>query len=127
MYHFPGANPGAEAPESIRRHLNRQPDAAKVLATQIGKAAAKVSGKLEEKTRNARKTGVTSDDMNKAIMPFPDEVEELIRLPNSTEVAFDLVLDLAGYSYGEMDCKGYGYSERPSDIEIDDLLVELAP
>ena len=107
--------------------MNRQPDAAKVLATQIGKAAAKVSGKLEEKTWNARKTGVTSDDMSKAMMPFLDEVEQIIRLPNSTEVAFDLVLDLAGYSYGEMDCKGCGYGERPSDIEIDDLLVELAP
>ena len=40
-------------------------------------------------------------------MPFLDEVEELVRLPNSTAVAFDLVLDLAGYSYGEMDCKGW--------------------
>lgn len=61
------------------------------------------------------------------MMPFLDEVAELIRLPNSTDVAFDLVLDLAGYSYGEMDCKGCGYGERPSDIKIDDLLVELTP
>ena len=102
------------------------PGAAKLLADQIEAAASKVSDKLCTKTYNAKKTGVTSDDMSKAMMPFLDEVEELRTLPNSTAIAFDLVMTLGEYSYGELGCGGSGYDERPSDIEIDELLVELA-
>lgn len=115
-----------EVPESIRQHMLTGPGAAKALAGQIKAAASKVSSKLCSKTYNAKKTGVTSDDMSKAMMPFLDEVEELRKLPDSTAIAFDLVVLLGEYSYGEMDCKGCGYGERPSDPEVDELLVELA-
>ena len=102
------------------------PGAAKALAEQIRTAAAKVSKRLEVKTSNGRKTGVTSDDMSAAIVPFLDEVEGLRELPDSTAIAFDLVVYLASYSYGDLDGDGGGYGDRPSDLEVDDLLVELA-
>ena len=102
------------------------PGAAKALADQIRAAASDVSDELYDKTLNARKTGVTSDDMSEAIMPFLDEVEELRKLPGSTAIAFDLVMDLGENSYGEMDGEGCGYGDRPSDEAVDELLVELA-
>ena len=100
--------------------------AAKALADQIKAAASKVSDKLCTKTYNARKTGVTSDDMSEAMMPFLDEVKELRKLPDSTAIAFDLVMILGEYSYGDMDSGGCGYGDRPSDHDVDELLVELA-
>ena len=102
------------------------PSAAKVLANQIEAAAGEVSEKLCMETYDARETGVTSDDVSEAMMPFLEEVEELRKLPESTAIAFDLVMTLGEYSYGELDCGGSGYGERPSDIEVDDLLVDLA-
>ena len=102
------------------------PGAPKALADQIRTAAGEVSDELETEIFNARKTGVTSDDMSKAMMPFLDEIEGLRELPESTAVAFDLVMDLGRYSYGDMDSGGPGYGDRPSDLEVDDLLVELA-
>lgn len=115
-----------EVPESIRQHMLTGPGAAKLLAGQIKAAASRISDKLCTKTYNAKKTGVTSDDMSKAMMPFLDEIEDLRKLPNSTAIAFDLVMTLGEYSYGELGCGGSGYDERPSDIEVDELLVELA-
>lgn len=102
------------------------PGAAKTLAKQIDAAARKISDELCDDTYNARKTGVTSDDMSEAMMPFLDEVEELRKLPNSTVTAFDLVMTLAEYAYGGLKSGGCGYGERPSDEEVDGLLVELA-
>ena len=102
------------------------PGAAKLLAGQIKAAASKISDKLCSKTYNAKKTGVTSDDMSQAMMPFLDEIEELRKLPHSTAIAFDLVMTLGEYSYGELSGHGCGFGERPSDQVVDDLLVELA-
>ncbi len=103
-----------------------RPGAAKLLADQIEAAAGRVSEKLCNKTYNARKTGVTSDDVSQAMMPFLEEVEELRELPESTAIAFDLVMTLGEYSYGELGGGASGYGERPSDVEVDDLLVDLA-
>lgn len=102
------------------------PGAAKALAYQIQHAASKVSDRLCTKMSNARKTGVSSDDMSEAMVPFLNEIEELRELPDSTVIAFDLVMILGGYSYSGLDCGGSGYGERPSDPDVDDLLVELA-
>ena len=102
------------------------PSAAKALADQIKDAAEKVSSRLSAQTLNAKKTGISSDDMSEAMMPFLQEAKELRNLPNSTAVAFDLVVRLGRYSYGALDGKGSGYGERPSDEVVDELLVELA-
>ena len=100
--------------------------AAKALADQIRIAAYDVSGRLRSQTCNARKTEVSSDDMSEAMMPFLKEVGELREFPDSTAVAFDLVMRLGRCSYGEIDCDGCGCGDRPSDQDVDDLLVEFA-
>lgn len=115
-----------EAPQRIRQHMLAGPGAAKLFAGQIKSAACKISDQLHTKTYNARKTGVTSDDMSQAMMPFLHEIEELRKLPGSTAIAFDLVMTLGAYSYGELDGGASGYDERPSDPEVDELLVDLA-
>ena len=74
----------------------------------------------------SRKTGLTSDDMSEAMVDFIGQVEGVRRLPDSTAIAFDLVMALSEYSYGDLDCDGGGYGERPSDEMVDDLLGELA-
>ena len=98
------------------------PGAAKAFADRIMSAASEAIDELETESL----MGFTSDDMSKAIMPFLDEVEELRDLPESTAVAFDLVMTLAGYSYGDLESDRGGYGDRPSDLEVDDLLLELA-
>ncbi|KAF6226775.1 hypothetical protein HO173_012279 [Letharia columbiana] len=60
------------------------------------------------------------------MMLFLDELEELQKLPDSTAVAFELVMILGEYSYGEMDNKGCSYGDRPSDRDVDRLLLDLA-
>ena len=102
------------------------PDAASTLAEQIRDAACEIGDGLRTQTESPRRTRVNSDDMSKAMMPFLDEVRDLRELPESTAIAFDLVMTLARCSYGTMDYGGCGDGDRPSDPEIDDLLVELA-
>ena len=98
------------------------PGAAKALADQITTAASEAINELETETL----TEITSDDRSKAMMPFLDEVEVLRELPEGTAVAFDLIITLVGYSYGDLERDRGGYGDRPSDLEIDYLLVELA-
>ncbi|KAK4694750.1 hypothetical protein P7C71_g2881, partial [Lecanoromycetidae sp. Uapishka_2] len=61
------------------------------------------------------------------MLDYLDEVENLLSLPNSTIIAFDLVMDISEYSYGDLDNGGCGYGERSSDKEVDVLLARLAP
>ena len=109
--------------------MNQHPNAASILATQIRSAAAEVSDELSDQALNARKTGVTSDDMSSAMLEYLDEVEGVKRLPGGIPLAFDLVMDLAGYSYGSLDDgdgKASGYGDRPSDAIVDGLIMDLA-
>lgn len=116
-------------PESIRQHMNRQSGAAKTLADQIGDAAAEVNEELSDQAMRARKTGVTSDDISSAMMEFLAEVKGVWKLPGGIPIAFDLVMDLARYSYGwlgDSDSGSEGYGNRPSDRVIDRLISQLA-
>lgn len=107
--------------------MRLRPNAAKLFAAQIEDSASKIYRKLEAKSLNARKSGVTSDDLSEAMMPFLKKVEQLFELPNSTAVAFDLFIALENYSYGGLgSMKAERNGERPSDVEVDELLVELA-
>ncbi|KAL8649530.1 MAG: hypothetical protein Q9226_005540 [Calogaya cf. arnoldii] len=109
--------------------MNQQPNAAEILATQIREAAAEVSESLSDKAMNARKTGVTCDDISAAIWDFLDEVEGVRQLPGGIPIAFDLVMDLGRYSYGcvgDGDSHSSGYGDRLSDSEVDRLISELA-
>ncbi|KAL8641178.1 MAG: hypothetical protein Q9226_008666 [Calogaya cf. arnoldii] len=106
--------------------MNQQSDAAKILAKQIEEAAAEVSEELEDQALNARKTGVTSDDMSAAMSRFLTEVESVGQLPDGIPIAFDLAMRLGSYSYGGLEDGGCGNGSRPSDPILDKLLSELA-
>ena len=78
---------------------------------------------------NASKTGVTCDDISSAMVRFLAEAERLSELPGGIPFAFNLVMDLARFSHGcmgEGDLDSSGYGERPSDEEIDRLIIDLA-
>lgn len=60
------------------------------------------------------------------MLPFLDEAEELLDIPGSVKIVFDLIMKLASYSYGDME-SGSGDGDRPSDSEVDALLLKLAP
>ncbi|KAL8672047.1 MAG: hypothetical protein Q9168_003474 [Polycauliona sp. 1 TL-2023] len=113
-------------PSSIRKHMTHQPNAAKILANQIRYAAANIHENLEDQAFDSRRTGVTSDDMSAAMMPFLAEIANVRHLPDGVPLAFDLVMDLARYSYGGLDGGGCGYGERPSDDVVDRLIQDLA-
>lgn len=107
--------------------MNKRPGAAKTLAAQIEAAAEKVSSKLEGQAYSAKKTGVTSNDMSQAMMPYHTEAEDLLNLPGNEILVFNFVQTLARYSYRSLDMGASGYGERPSDEGVDILLKELAP
>lgn len=105
------------------------PDAATRIASEIEEAALKAFRPLEDKALRSRKTGVTSDDLSQAMVPFLREAEELLgdrqRLENAF-IVLKLVRVLARYSYGDLGSGGSGYGERPSDSLVDSLLMTLA-
>ena len=109
--------------------MNQTPNAAAKLAAQIRSAAAEVSDELSDQALNARKTGITSDDMSAAMLKYLSEVEGVKILPGGIPIAFDLAMDLARYSYGSLDDgdgNASGYGDRPSDAVVDRLIVDLA-
>ena len=109
--------------------MNQHPNAAAILATQIRSAAAEVNDELSDQALNARKTGVTSDDMSSAMLKYLFEVSGVRSLPGGIPIAFDLVMDLARYSYGSLDDgdnNASGYGDRPSDAVVDGLIADLA-
>ncbi|KAB5533574.1 hypothetical protein GE09DRAFT_1227581 [Coniochaeta sp. 2T2.1] len=74
--------------------------------------------KLYERTWNARKPGVSSDDLSQAMVPFVKEIEDL------SETVGANAWELADSSYGGLD-GGAGYGDRPSDKPADDLLADI--
>ncbi|KAI4226906.1 MAG: hypothetical protein LQ349_006810 [Xanthoria aureola] len=110
-------------------HMTHHPNAASILAAQIRSAAAEISDELSDQALNARKTGITSDDMSAAMLKYLSEVEGVKRLPQGIPIAFDLAMDLARYSYGSLDdsdSNASGYGDRPSDAVVDSLIADLA-
>lgn len=82
---------------------------------------------LLDKTYNARKTGVDSDDISRAMTPFIHEISELSKLdnPKALEKAYNLLKKLREQSYGDIDSDGGGCGDRPSDEPADRLLTRL--
>src|SRR2546421_4465934 len=97
------------------------------LASTIYRKIREKYNALEPQTCNGRVTSVTSDDLSRAMLPFLREINKLRQLPDadSLTLAYKLVLDVAAYSYGDLD-GGCGYGSRPSDILADALLVRVA-
>lgn len=118
----------ADAPASIRKHLEARPGAAKIMASQIRAAIHRTHSKLENRMGGPNPNRITSDDISEAMMPFLADIERLRDLPGSTVLAFDLTIELGEHSYADLgSMNAAGYSERPSDEEVDDLLLQLAP
>lgn len=95
------------------------------LAGQVRAAIQASYDELIDQTYNSRKTGVTSDDLSKAMMPYFEDIERVWALPGGLSYAFDLVLKLGECSFGDLDSDGGGYGDRPSDEDADDLLYKM--
>lgn len=118
-----------EAPPNIRKHLERRKGAAAVYAAAVRKAIRDAYSPLAEECYDAKKSGVTSDDISAAMEPFIKSVEKLSFYPGpeSLDLAIELLLDLGGHSYGELDTPhGCCFGDRPSDVPADHLLCQLA-
>ena len=82
---------------------------------------------LEEQTCDVRETGVTSDDVSKAMVPFLTDIKKLSELsdPKALELAYLRILYLGKHSYAELDSKACGYGDRKSDEPADELLLSI--
>lgn len=71
--------------------------------------------------------GHNSDDYSRAMCEFIPEIDALARLddPEAREVAYDLVHQLRGQSYGDLDEDGGGDGMRESDEPADALLARI--
>lgn len=117
-----------QAPKSLRPLLMARPEATLSMAASIRKRMLDVSRRLGSQMYNCRKTGITSDDMSKAMADFLPEIEDLMMLPkpDALKRSYDLVIELSESSYGELDSpKASGYGDRPSDGPADLLLRKL--
>ena len=101
----------AETPPLLEKRMDTRQGAAQTLATQIKRVMSEAHTSLYDETCDARKTGVTSDDLSEAMMPFFSDIERLRDLPGSTVLAYDLAKALGNYSYGELEMGGSGYGD----------------
>ena len=88
----------ADTSPSIQKVMDSCEGAAKTLANQISRTMSKAYGSLHDETRDATKTGTTSNDLSQAMMPFLSDIERLRKLAESTVLAYDLVKELGNYS-----------------------------
>ena len=122
MFHTIADLATLEVSPFIRRCMVARADAAGTLKAQISAKMSEAYDALHDETCSARKTGFSSDDLSKAMMPFFSKIETLQNLPGSTVWA----RELANCSYSKLELGGSGYGDRPSDLEVDFLLEELS-
>lgn len=104
--------------------MNSRPGGVKALAKAIRAEMSSVHDPLEEEACDYRKTGVTSDDMSNAMVPFISDIRELAEVDDeeSLDEAYELMFCLKSLSY---DSEGSGYGVRRSDEPADQFLAEL--
>lgn len=104
--------------------MNFRPSGAKALASSIRAQMHDAHAPLEELTWDHRKTGVTGDDLSKAMLPFISSIRELAQFDDedSLEEAYELVFTLKSLSIDE-EVSSDGM--RPSDAPADDLLSDM--
>lgn len=83
--------------------------------------------RLRDLTWNAKKTGVTSDDLSQAMEPFIREIHDLAMLDSGKALwlGYYLMNTLRAYSYAEMGLHASGYGERPSDEPADEITSRI--
>lgn len=88
----------------------------------------KAYNSLAEACYDSRRTGVSSDDLSRAMVPFVGETKKLSSLPGceSLELAIKLVIDLSSKSSAALGDGDAGEGERPSDELADQLMCRLA-
>lgn len=79
--------------------------------------------RLYDETLDARRTGITSDDLSKAMVPWIRHIEGISKAdhPRSLERAYYLLKVAAECSYNAVS----GYGDRRSDKPADELMVRL--
>ena len=116
-----------ELPVSLQKHQQAQQGGARSLAKSIRIAINTAYEEIEPETYNAKKSGVTSDDVSQAMVPFIKDIERLRDLPDpeALRLAYDCIIELGHRSYAELDMGGCGYGDRDSDEPADELLVSI--
>ncbi|KPI42837.1 uncharacterized protein AB675_2131 [Cyphellophora attinorum] len=118
---------GLRAPESIRVHLDTFLGATAV-ASMIRNRTDRICGAMESKIFNAKKSGVTSDDLSKKLEEVLPDIARLSRMPEaeSMKLAWDLVVDASERSWIDATGASTGYGDRGFDIPADLLLEHIA-
>jgi hypothetical protein len=83
---------------------------------------------LCQKTLESEKTGVTSDDFSKAMLPWIRQIEGISRIhhPQALCHAYSLLRTAMATSHGDLDWdRNSGTGDRPSDEPADKLMVRL--
>lgn len=113
------------APPQIQNRMNQRAGAAAKLAESIRANMDLVHERMENDLLDYRHSGVTADDVSKAMVPYIDQIAKLSRLqdPGALRLAQEVLLELASNTTPVEDASGYG--ERPSDAKCDDLLYSI--
>ncbi|KAK3690387.1 hypothetical protein B0T22DRAFT_463500 [Podospora appendiculata] len=113
------------APPAINNLLNSRARGATALAQTISKKMSEAYEPIYDQTFDSRRTGVTSDDLSRAMARFIPQIEELARLDDDDALglAYHLVFQVKNNSYG--DTPGDGECDRPSDKPADALLAHV--
>lgn len=108
--------------------MNARVDGPQKLADAIRKNLSDISSEMSSDIEDARHSGVTADDLSRAIMPLLPQIKRLSELqdPQALRCAQDVLLDVAEGSTAGMDGPtSSGYGDRPSDKPCDDLLYTI--
>ena len=116
-----------DLPASIQEHRQTREDGAESFARSIRKAIKSAYRKIEPETLD-KHSGVDSDDMSEAMVPFVNDIKRLQELshPKALQLAYNCVLYLGRHSYADLEmCGTAGSGHRPSDEPADELLVSI--
>ena len=118
---------GTNLPASLQKHLEKREGGSRSLALSIHQATNDAYEDIEPQTWNARKTGVTLEDVSQAMVPFLANIKRLRSMPDADalRLAYGCVRDLDNHSYVDLDPGGSGYGDRYSDEPADEMLVSI--
>lgn len=97
------------------------------MATQLHEDIRALHEGFDEAICNAKRSGVTFDDVSKTMMQFFPRIEKLAKLPGegNLERAYGIAMLVKSASLGKLAGKGCGEGDRPSDKKGDEVLCKL--